>query len=123
MKNGNTSHWERVKTRHGSIWIDPAELERAKARGRKLIKCWKRKNSDSETLHIENIIDNSAPTKQQVDVTLKISLWLDARMEVDAITTLVRSSLPLAFGDALTDMENPVDIIDIKEEAEIYGNK
>jgi hypothetical protein len=56
MNNGNTEHWKRVKTRHGPIWIDPVELARAKARGRVYIKCWKRKDSDSETLHIENIV-------------------------------------------------------------------
>jgi L-rhamnose isomerase len=56
MNNGITEHWKRVKTRHGAIWIDPEELARAKARGRVYIKCWKRKDGDSETLHIENIV-------------------------------------------------------------------
>jgi len=59
--------------------------------------------------------------KQQVDITLKLSLWLDAEMEVDDITTYVRASLPEAFGEALTDMENPVDILDIREESAIYS--
>jgi len=61
--------------------------------------------------------------KQQVDVALKISLWLDATMNEDEIVTRVRSALPLAFGEALTGMKDPVDIIDVKQEAEIYGNR
>jgi hypothetical protein len=56
MQNGNTDHWKRVKTRYGFFWIDPAELERAMQCGRVFIKCWKRKDSDSETLHIDNIL-------------------------------------------------------------------
>lgn len=59
MRNENTEGWKRVKTRHGGIWIDPAELEKAKRRGRVYIKCWKRKDSDAETLHVENILVES----------------------------------------------------------------
>jgi hypothetical protein len=59
--------------------------------------------------------------KQQVNITLKLSLWLDAELDVDDIVTYVRTSLPKAFGEALTDMENPVDILDIREEAAIYS--
>lgn len=60
--------------------------------------------------------------KQQVDITLKLSLWLDATMDKVEIVTHVRSSLPHAFGEELTAMINPVDILDVREEAEIYGN-
>jgi hypothetical protein len=59
--------------------------------------------------------------KQQVDVTMRISLWLDAAMDEDDIVTAVRSALPLAFGKALTSIKNPVDILDIRQEAQIYG--
>ncbi len=59
--------------------------------------------------------------KQQVEVTLALSLWLDAAMDEEAITTYVRSVLPRAFGEALTFMTNPVDILAIRQEAEIYG--
>lgn len=59
--------------------------------------------------------------KQQVDITMKLSLWLDASMDEDEIVTHVRSSLPTAFGEELTEMKNPVDILDVKQEAEIYG--
>jgi len=59
--------------------------------------------------------------KQQVNVTFTLSLWLDAAMDEDDIVTMVRSALPLAFGKALTAMKNPVDILDIRQEAEIYG--
>ena len=60
--------------------------------------------------------------KQQVDITLKLSLWLDATMDDDEIVTHIRASLPKAFGEDLTAMKNPVDILDVKQEAEIYGN-
>lgn len=59
--------------------------------------------------------------KQQVHVTVKLSLWLDATLDEDDIATYIRSSLPLAFGEDLTAMENPVDILDIREEAAIYS--
>ena len=59
--------------------------------------------------------------KQQVDITLKLSLWLNARMDQDDIVTYVRASLPKAFGVNLTAMKNPVDILDIREEAAIYS--
>src|SRR5262249_15616018 len=58
--------------------------------------------------------------KQQVDITMKLSLWLDASMDEDEIVTHVRSALPTAFGEELTEMKNPVDILDVKQEAEIY---
>lgn len=59
--------------------------------------------------------------KQQVDITMKLSLWLDASMDADEIVTHIRSTLPNAFGEELTDMLNPVDILDVREEAAIYG--
>ncbi len=59
--------------------------------------------------------------KQQVEVTLKLSLWLDATMNEDEIVTHVRSSLPKGFGEELTAMQNPVDILDVRQEAEIHG--
>lgn len=61
--------------------------------------------------------------KQQVDVILKLSLWLDATLDEDDIVTHVRTALPTAFGEELTVMENPVDIIAVEEEAEIFGNE
>lgn len=71
----------------------------------------------------DNIMTSIAKAvhQQQVDVTLKLSLWLDASMSEDDITTYIRSSLPQAFGEELTALQNPVDILDIKQEAEIYG--
>jgi hypothetical protein len=60
--------------------------------------------------------------KQQVDITMKLSLWLDASMDEDEIVTHVRSALPSAFGEELTEMKNPVDILHVRQEAEINGN-
>ena len=59
--------------------------------------------------------------KQQVDITMKLSLWLDTGMEQDDIVTYVRSALPAAFGEDITAMINPIDILDIREEAEIFS--
>jgi hypothetical protein len=59
--------------------------------------------------------------KHQVNIAMTLSLWIDAAWNEDDIVTYVRSALPLAFGDALTAMKNPVDILDILQEAEIYG--
>ncbi len=65
---------------------------------------------------------DTEPMRQQVEVTLKLSLWLDATMDEDEIVTHVRASLPKAFGEELTVMDNPVDILNVREEAEIFGN-
>ena len=59
---------------------------------------------------------------QPVDITLTISLWLDSAMDEDDIVTYVRGNLPLAFDKTLTDVNNPVDIIDIKQGPELFGN-
>lgn len=59
--------------------------------------------------------------KQQVEVTLKLSLWLNADMDEDEIVTHVRSSLPNALGEELTSMQNPVDILEVRRGAEING--
>jgi hypothetical protein len=61
--------------------------------------------------------------KQQVDVTVRLSLWLDAAMDEDDIVTYIRSVLPLAFGDANAALKNPVDILEIRQEAEIYATE
>lgn len=58
--------------------------------------------------------------KQEVHVTLKLKLWLPCKFNKEEITTFFRHRLPNAFGNYLTDMINPIDIIDIKEEQEIY---
>ena len=59
--------------------------------------------------------------RQQVDVTLKLSLWLDAAWDEDDIVTHVRAALPDAFGESLTSMNNPVDVLDVRQEAELYA--
>ena len=61
--------------------------------------------------------------KQHVDITLVLSLWLDARMDEGEIVTHVRASLPDAFGEELTAMLNPVDILVVHQEAELYGSE
>ena len=59
--------------------------------------------------------------KQHVGVTLKLNLWLDASMDEDEIVTHIQASLLKAFGEELEAMLNPVEILSVKEEAELYG--
>jgi hypothetical protein len=55
--------------------------------------------------------------RQQVEVTMTLTLWLAAAMTEDDVVTHVRTRLPDAFGEALTAMTNPVDILMIRQEA------
>lgn len=61
--------------------------------------------------------------KQQVEVTLKLSLWLDATWDENQIARYVRAGLSPAFGESLCCMANPVEILGVRQEAEIYGTE
>jgi hypothetical protein len=61
--------------------------------------------------------------KQHVEITLRLNLWLDVLMDQDELITHVRTRLPYAFGEELTEMVNPVDILEIRQEAAIYSNE
>lgn len=61
--------------------------------------------------------------KQQVEVTMTLTLWLDVAMTEDDIVTHVRTRLPDAFGEELTAVTNPVDVLSVRQEAEAYGNR
>jgi hypothetical protein len=56
--------------------------------------------------------------KQQIDMTITLTLWIDARKDRRGIETVARNSIQRGFGERFTLMK----IIDVKEEAEIYGN-
>jgi hypothetical protein len=56
--------------------------------------------------------------KQQVNITLTLTLWIDARKDRNGITALTHKSLQRGFGERFASMH----VIDVKEEAEIYGN-
>ncbi len=56
--------------------------------------------------------------KQQVNITTTLTLWIDARKDRNAIMALAEKSLQRGFGERLTSMH----VIDVREEAEIYGN-
>ena len=56
--------------------------------------------------------------KQQVNITIDLTLWIDARKDRDGIAELARKSIQRGFGERFTSMK----IIDLKEEAEVYGN-
>ncbi len=55
--------------------------------------------------------------KQQVDVGLKLSLWLDATKSERGIVAHVRKALMRAFGEELVAAE----FLDVREEAAIYS--
>lgn len=54
--------------------------------------------------------------KKQVEVTLKIKLLVPKQWNTDEIATSIKASLPNAFGESLTDIPNPVEIVEVKEE-------
>lgn len=54
--------------------------------------------------------------KQQVDVTMKVSLWLDATMSENDIAQYMDGALEKALGDQFWE----VAVIDVREEAAIY---
>jgi hypothetical protein len=56
--------------------------------------------------------------KQQVNITTILTLWIDARKDRSEITAMAEKSLQRGFGERFTS----VHIIDVREEAEIYGN-
>lgn len=57
--------------------------------------------------------------KQQVDVSVKLSLWLDATKSQRGIAAHVRKALRGAFGEELVAAE----FLDVREEAAIYSEK
>ena len=62
---------------------------------------------------------------QQVEVTLKLNLWVDAKLEKPQIIKLVRESLdekkvPAALRKAMEPMQRPLEIERVREEAEIF---
>jgi hypothetical protein len=61
--------------------------------------------------------------KHEVHVTLTLKLWLDASWDDETIVTHVRTQLPLAFGDELTTLQNPIDVLSIEQETHIYGTE
>ena len=66
---------------------------------------------------------DSRTLKQHVDVTLKLSLWLDASLSSTAIIELTKSRLSAAFATEVAAMLHPILIIGLQEEAEIYGTE
>jgi hypothetical protein len=60
--------------------------------------------------------------KQQVDIVLKLSLWLDASLDEPQLRTLIQVRLAAGFGKAMSDMLDPVTIFTLRQEAEIYGS-
>ncbi len=61
--------------------------------------------------------------KQQVDITLKLSLWMDATLSRDDIATLAEARLTTAFGAETAPMLSPISVIRIRQEADIYGTE
>lgn len=59
---------------------------------------------------------------QQVEITMKLNLWLDASMHEEQIGEYVRNSIYRGFPDQLGSVEENslIDVLDIKQEAEIY---
>lgn len=60
---------------------------------------------------------------QHVEVTVRLNLWMPAKLSADEIVTSVRAALPVGFGEMMTAMQNPVDILRVREEREIYRRR
>ena len=59
--------------------------------------------------------------KQQVDITLKLTLWIDASLSRDEIAGLAPARLAEALAGETRDGVTPITILSLQEEAEIYG--
>jgi hypothetical protein len=60
---------------------------------------------------------------QQVEVTLKMTMWLDARLDEEDIGELVRGGIYSQFPQELTPIlpESRLDILAIRQEHELYN--
>jgi hypothetical protein len=54
---------------------------------------------------------------------LKLSLWIDAAVSREDIARLAETRLRTAFGPETASMLNPIRVIGIREEADIYGTE
>jgi hypothetical protein len=61
--------------------------------------------------------------KQHVDITFKLSLWIDATLSRSDIIRLAKSRMSAAFAKEIVAMLHPILIIGLQEEAEIYGTE
>jgi len=61
--------------------------------------------------------------KQHVDITFKLSLWIDATLSRSDVIGLAKSRLSAAFAKEIAAMLHPILIIGLQEEAEIYGTE
>ena len=61
--------------------------------------------------------------KQQVDIALRLSLWIDATFSPDRIEKLVRSRMKKAFATEASPMLDPFRLLSIREEASIFGTE
>ena len=67
--------------------------------------------------------DISQTLNQQVDLTIKLSLCLDAAYSRSDIIGLAKSRLSAAFAIEIAAMLHPILIVGLQEEAEIYGTE
>jgi hypothetical protein len=59
--------------------------------------------------------------KQQIDITLSLTFWIDDSQSKDQLTTLVESGLRTAFAKEIEEIRHPITILSFQEEAEIYS--
>ena len=61
--------------------------------------------------------------KQEVKITLQLTLWLNANWNDETIKSYATENLLIAFADQndYYAPERSVDIMDVQQEAEIYG--
>jgi hypothetical protein len=59
--------------------------------------------------------------KQQVNITLALTLWIDVSLSKDEVTTLAEARLRTAFAAEIVEVLHPVTITSLREEGEIYS--
>ncbi len=61
--------------------------------------------------------------KQQVDINVKLTLWIDASLDRMELMALARKRLRKAFAAEVRGVTQPISILSLREEAAIYGNE
>jgi hypothetical protein len=61
--------------------------------------------------------------KQQVDINVELTLWIDASLSRKELIALTRKRLRKAFAAEAREVTQPINILSLTEEAAIYGNE
>ena len=66
--------------------------------------------------------ESNQPMNQQIDITVTLTLWIDASLTKDELTALIESRFRSAFAYEIEEVLHPITILRLHEEAEIYSS-